>query len=66
MFEQIKTEPMGFYTAYPPPQGAQTPITTTTRTDQTQQTVIAINENKPVVSSNEPVVPTQPVNVSIR
>lgn len=53
---------MGFYTAYPPPQGAQTPITTATRTDQTQQTVIAVNESKPVVTSNEPVVPTQPVN----
>lgn len=51
---------MGFYTAYPPPQVAQAPITTAR--DQTQQTVIAVNESKPTVNLNEPVVPTQPVN----
>lgn len=52
---------MGFYTAYPPPQVAQAPITTATRTDQIQQTVIAVNETKPTVNNNAPVVSTQPI-----
>ncbi|XP_058462476.1 zinc finger protein 260-like isoform X2 [Malaya genurostris] len=63
MFEQIKTEPMGFYTAYPPPQANQAPIITTSRSDQNQQSVIAVNESKSAINNSSPVISTQPVNV---
>ncbi|XP_058838145.1 zinc finger protein 717-like isoform X4 [Topomyia yanbarensis] len=62
MFEQIKTEPMGFYTAYPPHQANQVPIAPTPRTDQNQQSVIAVNENKPAVNNSTPVISSQPEN----
>ncbi|XP_058462477.1 zinc finger protein OZF-like isoform X3 [Malaya genurostris] len=62
MFEQIKTEPMGFYTAYPPPQANQAPIITTSRSDQNQQSVIAVNESKSAINNSSPVISTQPVN----
>ncbi|XP_053684008.1 zinc finger protein 12-like isoform X1 [Sabethes cyaneus] len=61
MFEQIKTEPMGFYTAYPPPQSGQTALTTS-RTDQNQQSVIAVNESKSAFNSNVQGIATQPIN----
>ncbi|XP_038108182.1 zinc finger protein 12 isoform X2 [Culex quinquefasciatus] len=74
MFEQIKTEPMGFYTAYPPPQVTPAPNPTPTHNvDQNQQqqqqqtTVITVNESKPVdisISSNALVAdagPSRPV-----
>lgn len=71
MFEQIKTEPMGFYTSYPPPQvtPAPNPATNPHTTDQNQQqqaTVITVNENKPIDNSNNAVVvtagPSRPVD----
>lgn len=72
MFEQIKTEPMGFYTSYPPPQvtPAPNPATNPHTTDQNQQqqaTVITVNDSKPIDNSNNAVAvtagPSRPADV---
>lgn len=43
MFEQIKSEPMGFYSTCPPPQMVQAPIA---RAENSQHAVIATNDDK--------------------
>lgn len=44
MFEQIKAEPIGFYSNYPPPNMAQT-LPPRPESHQSQQSVITSNED---------------------